>query len=208
MTDERDEARLRERVEASYRGAPIEAQAARERLAARLRELPAPRPLHGALSWWPRLVPYRLQPLAAAGAMLALIAVGAWLGSWATRGTTARGGAALAKRSSSAAPGGVLSSNAQAASMTRATFGLMAPGASRVSLVGDFNGWDPEATPLRRAASGDLWVTDLPLPRGVHLYAFVVNATEWIPDPAAPLAPKSAFGTPASVVVVGEPVPS
>ena len=30
-------------------------------------------------------------------------------------------------------------------------FAVMAAGAARVSLVGDFNGWDPDATPLRLA---------------------------------------------------------
>jgi 1,4-alpha-glucan branching enzyme len=37
-------------------------------------------------------------------------------------------------------------------------FAVWAPNASRVSVVGDFNGWDPSAHPLtrrREAASGD-----------------------------------------------------
>ncbi len=83
-------------------------------------------------------------------------------------------------------------------------FVFRAPGASRVALVGDFNGWDPEATPLRRAALGDAWTAEVPLPRGLHVYAFVIDGREWTPDPSAPLTPASSYGRRNSVVVVGE----
>jgi len=84
------------------------------------------------------------------------------------------------------------------------TFVFRAPGASRVALVGDFNGWDPEATPLRRAALGDAWTAQVSLGRGLHAYAFVIDGREWSPDPSAPLASESAYGRRNSVVVVGE----
>jgi len=87
---------------------------------------------------------------------------------------------------------------------TTVTFVFRAPGASRVALVGDFNEWDPEATPLRRAALGDAWTADVALHDGLHVYAFVIDGREWSPDPSAPLAPESSYGRRNSVVVVGE----
>jgi len=85
----------------------------------------------------------------------------------------------------------------------RAVAFAVAPGpdAERVSLVGDFNGWDPSATPMRRGADGR-WTASVPLALGSYTYAFVVNDTTWIADPNAPRAPRSEFGSAGSVLVV------
>jgi 1,4-alpha-glucan branching enzyme len=82
-------------------------------------------------------------------------------------------------------------------------FVLVQPGASRVALVGDFNGWDVDASPMRRDAGG-AWSIALPLLPGRHVYAFVVDGRRWVADPVAPLAPEEDFGFHNSVVVVGE----
>lgn len=87
-------------------------------------------------------------------------------------------------------------------------FELDAPFASRVALVGDFNGWDPAATPMRLDAGRGRWTTALALQHGRHVYAFVIDGDRWLPDPDAPLAPESGFGTPGSVVVVEGAEPS
>lgn len=84
------------------------------------------------------------------------------------------------------------------------TFAFRASGATRVSVVGDFNGWDPAATPLERQATSDVWTAHVPVPAGLHTYAFVVDGGDWQPDPAAPLAPVSPFGAKSSMFVVGE----
>jgi hypothetical protein len=81
-------------------------------------------------------------------------------------------------------------------------FALVAPGASRVSLVGDFNQWDAGATPMRQLGDGRLWLVEVPLPPGRHVYAFVVDG-DVTPDPAAPRAGEEDFGTPSSVILVG-----
>jgi len=81
-------------------------------------------------------------------------------------------------------------------------FVLVAPQAARVSLVGDFNRWDPAATPMQRTPTGGTWSVVVPLSAGRHEYAFVVDGKQWLPDPAAPLAPVDGFGTPNSVVLV------
>ena len=80
-------------------------------------------------------------------------------------------------------------------------FELSAPSASRVALVGSFNEWNPVATPLTRDASGK-WVVAVQLPRGRHVYAFVVDG-DVTADPDAPRAADEDFGSPNSVVLVG-----
>ena len=82
-------------------------------------------------------------------------------------------------------------------------FVLRAPSAHRVALVGDFNDWDSEATPLRPAAGG-LWTVTVPLTAGRYTYTFVVDGERWMADPAAPPAPPDDFGRPGSVVTIGE----
>jgi hypothetical protein len=83
-------------------------------------------------------------------------------------------------------------------------FVLVAPKAISVSLVGDFNDWDRARTPLKSANAGGMWSVTLPLPPGRHRYAFVVDGKQWVVDPAAPRAIEDDFGSPNSVVTVGE----
>lgn len=84
-------------------------------------------------------------------------------------------------------------------------FGFVAPHASSVALVGDFNNWDPKATPLRAASTGGVWSVEIPIQPGRHLYAFVVDGTVWRPDPAAPKATGEDFGEPNSALTVADP---
>jgi hypothetical protein len=79
-----------------------------------------------------------------------------------------------------------------------------APAASRVSVVGDFTGWEPKATMTRDPASG-LWSVSLAIPAGRHVYAFLVDDSVWVRDPRAPAAPDADFGRPGSVMLVGRP---
>lgn len=80
-------------------------------------------------------------------------------------------------------------------------FELYAPHASRVSLAGTFNRWDPTATPLVRAGSDGMWTVTLALPSGQHQYGFIVDGRNWVPDPAAPTV-DDGFGRRNSVVSV------
>ena len=84
-------------------------------------------------------------------------------------------------------------------------FGFVAPHASSVALVGDFNDWDPKATPLHAASTGGVWSVEVPIQPGRHLYAFVVDGTVWRPDPAAPKATGEDFGEPNSALTVADP---
>lgn len=74
--------------------------------------------------------------------------------------------------------------------------------ASRVTLVGDFNDWDPAATPLRRVSNDGIWSVVVPLTPGRYTYAFVVDGERWLPDETAPRAPADEFGGEKSVLFV------
>jgi hypothetical protein len=81
-------------------------------------------------------------------------------------------------------------------------FVFVAPTARNVSLVGDFNGWDATATPMRRTDGRATWSVSVPLAVGRHVYAFVVDGNDWVADPQAPLSPEQWYGQRNSVVVV------
>ena len=81
-------------------------------------------------------------------------------------------------------------------------FVVVAPGAASVSLVGDFNDWDGAATPMHAATSGALWSVTVPLTPGRYRYAFLVNGSRWLADPAAPRV-QDDYDAPSSVVTVG-----
>lgn len=62
------------------------------------------------------------------------------------------------------------------------TFEYFDPSATIVTLVGDFNQWDPKARPLKRDAGG-LWKVTMRLEPGTYPYKFVVNGERWEEDP-------------------------
>ena len=81
-------------------------------------------------------------------------------------------------------------------------FVIAMPAARSVSLVGDFNGWNPVSTPLAQDAAGRVWTISMPLPAGTYQYAFVVDGKVWVADPAASITLKDEFGAPSSVLTV------
>lgn len=66
-------------------------------------------------------------------------------------------------------------------------FRVWAPQVSSVHVVGDFNGWDPKATPLTRAANSDIWETFVPGLEQGSLYKYVIETDAgellWKADP-------------------------
>ena len=78
-------------------------------------------------------------------------------------------------------------------------FTLVAPQASSVSVVGDFNDWKP--TPLVKNGAG-AWEARVRLAPGQYNYAFVVDGSRWVADPRAPKNAVDDFGSPNSVVTV------
>jgi 1,4-alpha-glucan branching enzyme len=73
-----------------------------------------------------------------------------------------------------------------------------------VSLVGDFNSWDKQATPLSSTGVAGVWSVSLPLPAGRHEYAFIITGADserWAPDPAT-LPVRDELGTETSVITL------
>lgn len=82
------------------------------------------------------------------------------------------------------------------------TFAIDAPTASKVSVVGDFNGWDATRTPLAKDPTGT-WRVRTDLRKGkVYDYAFVVDG-HWIVDPRNPI--RSSGGKLSVIEVPGGP---
>jgi len=79
---------------------------------------------------------------------------------------------------------------------------LAAPASSRVTVVGDFNDWDPVATPLRPAGDGGTWTVELHLKPGRYHYTFLIDGRRWASDPSEAPAAESDFGAPMSVLTV------
>lgn len=80
-------------------------------------------------------------------------------------------------------------------------FSLNAPNAARVTIVGDFNDWNPTTLPMRRSADGRVWEVEVRLPLGRYNYAFMVDG-RLARDPVAPSTADDDFGTPNSVLMV------
>lgn len=144
-----------------------------------------------ARRWWQRSYTVELTPISglAVAASLAVVAV---LG-----GVTAR-----------RAAGSVAAVTAAAATPRQDTvyvvrFTFVHPDAQRVSLVGDFNGWTPGATPLAGQGVDGVWSASVPIAAGRHEYAFIVDGRRWVADPYAATV-HDEFGTSSSVVQVGD----
>lgn len=77
--------------------------------------------------------------------------------------------------------------------------------AHTVSVVGDFNMWNPQSARMTRAADGDLWSVTVPILPGRHMYAFMVDDSIFVLDPRENTARNSDLGVEASVTIVGKP---
>ena len=171
---------------------PVETSAgfeARVMAAARKREST------GVLEWIVRPRVLRLSPLAglAAAAGIAIAAL-----------TLDRAGAGVESPARQVAATAPAAPTAAVDTIKLVQFMLVAPDARTVSVVGDFNDWDPAATPLREAADAGVWTITVPLAAGRHQYVFMIDGNRWTPDPAAPTAVEDDFGMPNSVITVGE----
>jgi hypothetical protein len=71
-------------------------------------------------------------------------------------------------------------------------FRIHAPQAKRIAIAGDFNSWDPKASPLRRGENG-WWEAAFPLAPGKYEYAYVVDGV-WTTPPEAKITVDDGFG--------------
>jgi hypothetical protein len=170
--------------------------AARHRLLEAIRAEPLPRRAPRVLAWLTEPSRFALPPLATAALAAGLVGIGI-LGGLAIH----RDG----RLSTEQAPPVVVGHPQLPDSIApRAMkFVLIAPKAGRVSLVGDFNGWDVSATPMTTRGADGTWTVFVPLQPGLHTYSFVVDGTHFVADPSAPIAPDDGYGQKSSVVFVG-----
>lgn len=163
---------------------------------------PAVSPVQASRRW------YTSVPMAAAATMVLAAGIGGFALRDATRrGATSPAAPAAASSDARAASSGVAVSasipDARAEAPIATQFVLDAPDAARVSLVGAFNSWDGDATPLVRDPATGLWTVTVPLVPGRHVYAFMLNDSTLTLDPRAPETRDPDFGTPGSVILVG-----
>jgi Glycogen recognition site of AMP-activated protein kinase len=82
-------------------------------------------------------------------------------------------------------------------------FELHASRAVSVAVVGDFNQWDPAATPLIRSETGE-WSVTISLPPGRYRFSFLVDGRTWVADPTRQRIPDPDFDVPTSLLAVEE----
>lgn len=142
--------------------------------------------------------PFSVRPLAALAACgLAMVAGSVGTLAVSRQRTAPDGNVASAQNANT-----VTQVSAPSGRTTIIRFALVAPGAKSVSIVGDFNGWDPNATPLVAGKDGTTWLVEMPLSAGRHVYAFMVDG-DIVADPSAPRVGDHDFGVQNSVVLVG-----
>lgn len=81
-------------------------------------------------------------------------------------------------------------------------FTILAPGAKQVNLVGSFNAWGKNATPMKIMDSSGLWSVDVPLKEGEHTFMYLIDGTRWITPPLAEDFVTDSFGHLNGVVIV------
>jgi 1,4-alpha-glucan branching enzyme len=79
-------------------------------------------------------------------------------------------------------------------------FYCIAPEATQVALIGDFNQWQPDAHPMKRGVDGS-WVLQVPLHHGHHRYKFLVDGEPRL-DPRAHGTARTAKHERVSVIAV------
>jgi chromosome partitioning protein len=80
-------------------------------------------------------------------------------------------------------------------------FVTLYPRAQAVQIAGDFNNWQPTATPLEKVGTSGVWQTKMKLPAGKYRYRLVVDG-QWQQDPYNEVTELNPFGELNSVVEV------
>lgn len=80
---------------------------------------------------------------------------------------------------------------------------LEAPEARSVSVVGDWNQWDPGVHRLEDHNQDGIWEIEITIDRDrLYQYQFIVDDSRWTPDPKAPVQVDDGFGGENSVLDV------
>lgn len=94
---------------------------------------------------------------------------------------------------------GIKGPNAPVIEGSSVLFRLDAPGASLVTIAGNFNGWNSQTTPLEKGTNG-IWSIQLPLPAGQKYYYKFVLDGYWLADPDNPNTENSPGGGVLSII--------
>jgi 1,4-alpha-glucan branching enzyme len=81
-------------------------------------------------------------------------------------------------------------------------FTVLAPGAKKVFLVGSFNGWAKDATPMAVVNGASLWAVDVPLKEGEHTFMYLIDGIRWVTPTLAEDFVTDEFGHTNGVVIV------
>lgn len=82
-------------------------------------------------------------------------------------------------------------------------FSIHIPEAAYVSVLGDFNGWNEDANPMKKNKNGT-WACEIKLEPGDYQFKYRVDRSRWMDDDSAPRTANQ-FGSENSVARV-EPV--
>jgi 1,4-alpha-glucan branching enzyme len=79
-------------------------------------------------------------------------------------------------------------------------FVCLAPGAQHVSVIGDFNNWEPNANPMKRQPDG-AWTAQVALSHGHHQYVVCVDGQSQL-DPRAQGIARNQEGERVSLIAI------
>jgi 1,4-alpha-glucan branching enzyme len=82
-------------------------------------------------------------------------------------------------------------------------FTALYPNAGSVHIAGDFNGWQPQLTPMKKIDEKGIWQIKIPLTAGSYRYRFVVDG-QWQHDPNNTSTEPNPYGELNSVLQVGK----
>ncbi len=92
--------------------------------------------------------------------------------------------------------------NKKTCTVTFTLLGAAAPGAKRITLVGDFNNWNKDSTPLKRGKEGE-WSVTLNLEAGhEYLFRYLIDGERWENDWNADKYVPSPYGDADNSVVI------
>jgi hypothetical protein len=204
-----DDPMLRRAVDELRRMPVVSDEAVRRAVqaAAAARLAPADEPAEMASSRMRSIRVWSAVGMTAAAAIVGFVARGAWLSNsgGAPEQRVAAAPATLATRIATDPTARFAGSAASDVVAIPQQFVLENSRAHRVSLVGDFNSWNPAVAPMARSSDGSLWSAIVPILPGRHMYGFMVDDSIFVLDPRAQKARDPDLGSEGSVRMVGRP---
>jgi len=149
--------------------------------------------------WYQRTFSLNISQVAGLAAAAALVGVVAMNVTSPTAPTVASAVDTRPEREPVLQPVAAVTRNASAA--TPQQFIIIAPGASSVTLVGDFSDWDASRFQMEQVSEDGAWSITIPLTPGRYEYQFEVDGKQRVNDPTRPQS-SSDFGSPNSVITV------